>query len=162
MVQLLLTPPWVPIPSVSPPAAWVLLIHLQAMPVITSAPLKPPPLWVHQHGPPFALLEVLAWLLPTWDSPSLWCFSAPPTGLKLSSVPSLPRDKPVYCPSSCNSSSPHMPSELPRVFNTLEPCRSLSYSCNLIPFYQRLLCSMESGISSQHKSAHEMQRQCSI
>lgn len=66
--MVLLTPPWAVMPSVPPPAAWVLLIHLQVMPVIASAPLEPPPLWVHQHVPPFALLELLAWLVPTWDS----------------------------------------------------------------------------------------------
>lgn len=37
-----------------------------------------------------------------------------------------------------------------------------SHSCNLIPFYQRPLCSTESGISSQRKSVHGMQMQCTI
>lgn len=160
--MVLLPPPWAVMPSLSPPASWVLLIRLEVMPVIASAPLKPPPLWVHQQVPPFGLLENLAWLVPTWDSPQAYGASPHhPEGCdSLSSqgeISCLLSSQMQFFLSSLLALVAQMPGKVLRVSNTLEPRRSLSHSHNLVPFSQRPLCSTESAISSQHKSAHGMQ-----
>lgn len=115
--------------------------------------------------------QLLAWLFPTWDSPKpmmllptshrnatqLHPFSS--QGETSCIIIVLPAPTPL---SSLLALVAQMPSELLRVSSGLEPRRSLSHSCNLIPFYQRPLGSMESSISSQHESVHGMQMQCSI